>query len=193
MNLRGEFHVENSTIYDATPLKPTQNADAMELDGALAEEVKAEDQEKADTIVTDVESTTKVSLETKITKPDGTEEESKKTIDADTLYPIFWSLQDYFSRPTKLFDPAHLASFREGLEMTLTKFKEVQKEVDSRGSGRNNEDQKQDAKRKWEGEDESSSSFNPKYLTSRDLFELEVGQVLLDQSDSDGTDTNLDQ
>ena len=174
VNLRGEFHTENSTVYDATPLKRSQSPEPMEVDEVAMLEVKTDDQEKTDVVPIVVDSE-QVSLETTVTKPDGTEEEAKRALDADTLYPIFWSLQDYFSRPTKLFDPTNLASFREGLEMTLAKFKEVQKEMDSRGSIRNNEDQKQGVKRKWDGEDETmSSSFNPKYLTSRDLFELEV-------------------
>ena len=179
VNLRGEFHVENFTVYDEIPAKPAESTGAMDMDGGATAETKAGGEESPSNDTTTIELAENFSSETKITKPDGTEEKSQKPLDADALYPIFWSLQDYFSRPTKLFDPVNLASFRTGLEMTLVKFKEVQKEMESRGSLKNNEDQKQGVKRKWEGEDETtSSSFNPKYLTSRDLFELEVSCIV---------------
>ena len=94
----------------------------------------------------------------------------------DTLYPIFWSLQEDFSNPTRLFDDNNLQKFQRGLAFTLAKFKEVQQDLQARGTSKLPDDGKRGMKRKRSGqEDELSSSFNPKYLTSRDLFDLEVG------------------
>ena len=103
-------------------------------------------------------------------------EAQNPTLDADTLYPMFWSLQEYFSNPPKLFEVANLKNFKEGLTATLDKFKEFQTQQDSQGGGSkaSDEPRQQGVKRKWEDDDESFSTFNPKYLTSRDLFELEV-------------------
>ena len=96
------------------------------------------------------------------------------TMDADTLYPIFWSLQEYFSNPTKLFDLSNLKAFKAGLKATLDTFKEIHIDLESRGSSKAPDESKRGTKRKREGGQDMASSFNPKYLTNRDLFELEV-------------------
>ena len=99
----------------------------------------------------------------------------ESTPDMDTLYPIFWSLQQNFSTPTRLFEETNLQKFRSGLDVTMRKFKEVHQELLARGTSKLPDDNKRGVKRKRNGqEDELSSSFNPKYLTSRDLFDLEV-------------------
>lgn len=93
----------------------------------------------------------------------------------DTLYPLFWALQDSFSTPTKLFDSSNFQNFKLGLESTLYKFKDVHNDLEVRGATKASDEAKRGTKRKRGGStDEISSSFNPKYLTSRDLFELEV-------------------
>ena len=103
------------------------------------------------------------------------EKAQEKPADMDTLYPIFWSLQEDFSTPTRLFDDTNLQNFQKGLSSTLVKFKEVQQDLQARGTSKLHDDGKRGVKRKRNGqEDELSSSFNPKYLTSRDLFDLEV-------------------
>ena len=95
--------------------------------------------------------------------------------DLDTLYPLFWALQDSFSTPIKLFDRSNFRTFKMGLESTLHKFKDVHNDLEVRGATRASDEAKRGTKRKRAGSiDELSSSFNPKYLTSRDLFELEV-------------------
>ena len=95
--------------------------------------------------------------------------------DLDTLYPLFWALQDNFSTPTRLFDVSNFQEFKAGLESTLHKFKDVHNNLEVRGATRVSDEARRGTKRKRGGPaDELSSSFNPKYLTSRDLFELEV-------------------
>ena len=102
-------------------------------------------------------------------------QESEAVPDMDTLYPIFWSLQESFSTPTKIFNNSHFQSFKDGLGATMRKFKAVHQELQDRGSTKHLDESKRGLKRKRNlADDELSSSFNPKYLTSRDLFDLEV-------------------
>lgn len=93
----------------------------------------------------------------------------------DKLYPIFWSLQESFSMPTRLFDTKYFQAFKEGLNSTIRKFQSIHQELQARGTSRLLEDSKRASKRKRSSpDDEISNSINPRYLTSRDLFDLEV-------------------
>lgn len=103
------------------------------------------------------------------TNNDAEELQTNKTFDADSLYPTFWKLQKAFSNPPTVFDRANLDEFKSALEITLAKFKEVPK-VKQASVVNTSRKRKLD-----EGQDqEFASTFNPKYLTSRDLFRLEV-------------------
>lgn len=86
----------------------------------------------------------------------------------DELYAVFWGLQKSFAYPPRVFDPAALEDFKKGFEATLAKFKDMPKVMA--------ESVRLDAKRKADfgDQEELANSFNPKYLTSRELFELEV-------------------
>ena len=176
VNLRGEYHVENVTVFENLP--PTVELkleNGMELD--QKEEKAEQGAEAANSEATDQQA--KAALEhpaSKAVKFDAQDEKAQeKPADMDTLYPVFWSLQEDFSTPTRLFDDVNLQSFQKGLSSTLIKFREVQQDLQARGISKLNDDGKRGAKRKRNGqEDELSSSFNPKYLTSRDLFDLEV-------------------
>ena len=180
VNLRGEYHVENVTVYEDWPSRNEAKAeDGMELDqkeGTSEGEkdiIKPEgksipEQQKDAAEQTGVSSKT-VKFDAQEAKP------QESTPDMDTLYPIFWSLQQNFSTPTRLFEETNLQKFRSGLDVTMRKFKEVHQELLARGTSKLPDDNKRGVKRKRNGqEDELSSSFNPKYLTSRDLFDLEV-------------------
>ncbi len=93
----------------------------------------------------------------------------------DKLYPIFWSLQESFSMPTRLFDTKNFQAFKEGLSLAIAKFQSVHQELQARGTSKILEDSKRITKRKRSShDDEISNSINPRYLTSRDLFDLEV-------------------
>ncbi len=179
VNLRGEYHVENITVFEDLPLKTDLKIeDGMEVD---QDDAKAEMEQIAKSEATSTAEPTKTSSETpaippKVVKFDAQDEKAKeKPVDMDSLYPIFWSLQEDFSTPTRLFDDTNLQGFQKGLSSTLIKFKEVQQDLQARGTSKLSDDGKRGVKRKRSGqEDELSSSFNPKYLTSRDLFDLEV-------------------
>ena len=179
VNLRGEYHVENITVFEDLPPKADSKLeDGMEVDHEEGAETE-KDVAKVEVVsaVAPTMSTPEISSNlSKVVKFDAQDEKvEEKPPDMDTLYPIFWSLQDNFSTPTRLFDDTNLQEFQKGLSSTLVKFKEVQQDLQARGTSMLPDDGKRGVKRKRSGhEDELSSSFNPKYLTSRDLFDLEV-------------------
>ncbi|KAG7140203.1 hypothetical protein HYQ45_002905 [Verticillium longisporum] len=83
-----------------------------------------------------------------------------------------------FSQPKKLFDMTNLEGFKQGLEATVKAFKVVQKEQGSRppkaaDSGASGTKRK----RNHDDQGDQSNAFNPKYLTSQDLFELEISDL----------------
>jgi THO complex subunit 1 len=106
-----------------------------------------------------------------------TQKESTKEddFDLDKLYPVFWSLQQYFSNPPLLFNASNLQTFKTGLAKTIETFIKVQKAQQDRPVPRRLDETRRGMKRKAGGGDEKlASGFSPKYLTSRELFELEV-------------------
>ncbi|KAK4692939.1 THO complex subunit 1, partial [Lecanoromycetidae sp. Uapishka_2] len=183
VNLRGEYHVENITVYEDQPPKSEANAeDGMAIDQKENEDgseresgndgaIVPVDQPKNNNDQTD-------SL-TKTAKIDGKDEKIQDEVpDMDTLYPVFWSLQENFATPTKLFEDTNLQAFKSGLEKTIEKFKQVQEEFKGRVATKIPDDRNRGIKRKRNGqEDQLASSFNPKYLTSRDLFDLEISDL----------------
>ncbi|CAD6566354.1 MAG: hypothetical protein ASARMPREDX12_008198 [Alectoria sarmentosa] len=183
VNLRGEYHVENITVFeDLLPGADLKAGDGMEVD--QKEEMAETEQYAAKTEAAAAAEPSKIAAENsentpKAVKFDGQDEKAQeKPADMDTLYPIFWSLQEDFSTPTRLFDDTNLQIFQKGLSSTLVKFKEVQQDLHARGTSKLLDDGKRGVKRKRNGlEDELSSSFNPKYLTSRDLFDLEISDL----------------
>lgn len=116
--------------------------------------------------------------------PDLNEAQDNET-ELDKLYPIFWSLQESFSMPIRLFDSKYFQAFKEGLNSTIRKFQSIHQELQARGTSRLLEDSKRATKRKRSSpEDEISNSINPRYLTSRDLFDLEVCEHKLQEPGS---------
>lgn len=184
VNLRGEYHVDNITTYDETPSVISGSPERMDLDGDGDKQPDIADPDQYDTSTKDLTQPgdgNQATKDTKVAKFEAnahheTRDEKTAVIDTNKLYPIFWSLQQYFAMPTTIFDPANLKAFKGGLEATVGKFKEVQKDFETRGSSKPPEEGKHGIKRKRGGaSEEMASSFNPKYLTSKDLFELEVG------------------
>lgn len=182
VNLRGEFHVENVTTYEAIPPKDeVMTVDGMSGDG---EEVKVTVSEPAhereSSAPEHAEATSQATVpSSKTAKLDGKDAKSEEpAMDMDALYTTFWSLQSFYSQPTKLFEEANLELFKRGLHATMRKFKEVQKVHQPRGPTKVTDEGRRGVKRKREGpEDELSGAFNPKYLTSRDLFDLEISDL----------------
>lgn len=176
VNLRGEFHVENVTVFENIPPRAESKLeDGMEVDPKEkdTEPEPGATEAGVDQVKATIGHPENPSKAVKFDAPD--EKAPEKPADMDTLYPIFWSLQEDFSTPSRLFDDTNLQNFKQGLSSTLVKFKEVQQDLQARGTSKLHDDGKRGVKRKRNGqEDELSSSFNPKYLTSRDLFDLEV-------------------
>jgi THO complex subunit 1 len=162
VNLRGEYHVENVTTFDDLPAK-----------GATPEEMEI-DPEIKDTKQVPNGITKKASEESGTATKGVSFLNAEKALSADALYPIFWSLQQNFSQPKRLFDPANFAEFKAGLEATMTMFKTVQAETMGRPSKAMEESKRGTKRKRGQGDDDLANAFNPKYLTSRDLFELEV-------------------
>ncbi|KAK4153697.1 THO complex subunit 1 transcription elongation factor-domain-containing protein [Chaetomidium leptoderma] len=104
-----------------------------------------------------------------------------KPLDPDALYPTFWSLQESFNQPKKLFDSSYFTAFKAGLEATMATFRSIRPEQPSRAREKQDkpdEEMNPSTKRKRDDvDDELNSGFNPKYLTSRDLFKLEISDL----------------
>lgn len=182
VNLRGEYHVENVTVFEDSPaLLP--GGSEVTLDnkkvgvaasfGGLTTAVSADDENK------DTGERSSPDVKTGEANELQSTQENEDPLETNKLYPVFWSLQESFSMPTRLFDTQHFKVFKEGLDLTIRKFQSVHQETQARGPSRYLEDNKRMTKRKRDGlEDEILNSFNPRYLTSRDLFELEVMQSI---------------
>lgn len=172
MNLRGEYHTENVTTFDAQPKTQAESDEVMDIDiqedETLVSNAKSTEQEPT-TAQTPLESTNEA------TPQRGNASGIQPELELDTLYAAFWSLQESFSKPTRLFDTAHFASLKSGLEATLSSFRKVSSKLEVRSTTKGSDELRRGTKRKrGEGGADLPNSFNPKYLTSRDLFELEV-------------------
>lgn len=186
VNLRGEYHTENVTTYEDVGAKLIggQQAEDGKTDEGKIDDVKMEGVSGSDHVPTSaaetdpaaaVENNKQDEVVINNESEQVTTQETDKLLDYNTLYPIFWSLQAHFSNPTNLFDSTNLEKFKHGLEATMARFKEVQKDSDNSSAMKLLEESRRGGKRKrGEGDEYMASSFNPKYLTSRDLFELEV-------------------
>lgn len=168
VNLRGEFHSENVTTFDEIAKESTEK---KEQDTTMTE--GAEPTAPGDAVAGLAE-TSKVP---KVVVSTGDEKKSDE-VDLNTLYPLFWSLQAYFSAPSKMFDAERFTSFKTGMEATLAAFKSINTEMENESSARASEDARKSNKRKRISDGtEVATSFNPKYLTSRDLFDLEISDT----------------
>ncbi|KAB5570756.1 THO complex subunit 1 transcription elongation factor-domain-containing protein [Coniochaeta sp. 2T2.1] len=164
VNLRGEYHVENETSYDQE-LKKDDSAEQMDVDTPS--------------------NGARVTPDTKAASKDGkSASQPIRQLTADELYPVFWSLQAVFSQPKKLFDPAKLAEFKTGLEATMATFSTIKPEPRKQEKDKQGDEAKRSPKEEKtdDGDDELANTFNPKYLTSRDLFELEISDISLRRS-----------
>ncbi|KAL9130352.1 MAG: hypothetical protein Q9217_001454 [Psora testacea] len=183
VNLRGEYHVENVTSFGYVQAQEANHKDdGMDVDQKETAEAGLETTKTSIPLSATDAQKDPAELPHTCPKPvkfDQKEERPSETVlDMDTFYSMFWSLQNYFSQPTRLFEDKKLEIFKSGLQSTIEKFKEVHREQQARGSTKLPVENKRGVKRKRNGlEDELSSSFNPKYLTSRDLFELEISDL----------------
>lgn len=175
VNLRGEYHTDNVTTFD--DISKPSSKENNEADVEMTDQKESEEQptEKVGQQTTGGEQ--EAAKTPKVVISEGKDAEKKdKDFDLDALYPMFWGLQAYFSAPTKIFDPQHFTTFKTGLESTLSTFKNINTDLENPTTSRSAEVLRKSMKRKRTSDDpEIASSFNPKYLTSRDLFDLEVG------------------
>lgn len=184
VNLRAEFHTTNVTVFDDLT-KPQENdvpfEDKMQVDAVEAEEEKqamlsAESQPQPDD--TTQQSPTGPEEDQDKGREDADSKKPEEKTDIDALYTSFWSLQHAFSDPQKLWHKGVLDEFKKGLDMTIEKFKTTPKVLQSHGSPRSLVDSQQGKKRKRGDENDAfATTFNSKYLTSRDLFELELSDL----------------
>jgi THO complex subunit 1 len=172
VNLRGEYHVENVTIFDAEHKKSEDAIKPMELDpkdGRPQESSEAGTPTASGADITEGQTSSKT-----ISKPlqSGA---GDSQLDLDTLYPQFWALQTYCSAPTRLFDPNNLKFFKEGIAATMACFQLMG--AHAAPSNRQDESKRGIKRKRSESGNEIASTFNPKYLTNRDLFDLEVHDI----------------
>lgn len=151
VNHRGDYNVDNVTAYD-THIGFSQDAIMQESASTPVQDISVTDPAgKVET--SDSKSTTR--------------EENEPALTAAQLYPLFWSLQRFFSNPPQVMDPAHLNEFKTNVEAALRKFKEVPTIETGKSASKRSFDMMEDDK-------DVDNAYNPKYLTSPDLFELEV-------------------
>ena len=162
VNLRGNFHVENITTFEDFLKDSHTDDDSMQIDADETISGTVRDESRSEAAKTP-----------QAGDIDRVRDGKPTTLDVDTLYPVFWSLQHSFSNPPRLFEADNFKQFQQGLEATLAKFKEVPKVIQAGDSERKKGQQS------GEGDDYDTfaNSFNPKYLTSRDLFRLEVRNI----------------
>lgn len=158
VNLRGEYHTENVTTYEVLPASASASTDAEKMD--LDDDSAIKSASKPISSIQEPASTIKGVTFSKKDAP----------MSADELYPIFWSLQTYLNQPKKLFNQANFEAFRSGIEATMVMFKSSQ----VNHNGRSDETKRGTKRKRSQSDDDLANAFNPKYLTSRDLFELEV-------------------
>jgi THO complex subunit 1 len=163
VNLRGEYHTENVTTFDVLP-QTKADSEKMDLESDSLSKTKSMSNG----------SDVKLNEEASSGAKGVTFFNSETPMTADELYPIFWSLQESFNQPKKLFDPSNFAAFKAGLKATMVMFKSVQTEMNGRSAKVPEEGKRGTKRKRSQGDDDLANAFNPKYLTSRDLFELEV-------------------
>jgi THO complex subunit 1 len=156
VNLRGEYHIENITTYDETVGVKVQDPEHMDVDPA--------------------HEATKTAASAKNSAKAASVKEAP-VMAPDELYPVFWSLQESFSQPKKLFDAEHFAHFKTGLEATLAAFKQIKNDHRAKADKEADEAKRSTKRSRDEADDEAADAYNPKYLTSRDLFELETSDL----------------
>jgi THO complex subunit 1 len=163
VNLRGEYHTENVTSFDALPHKDLE-PEQMDVDSDDRSNTKPVTNGAAGKVGEDSQTGAKGVTFSKPETP----------LSADELYPIFWSLQESFNQPKRLFDPTNFTGFKAGLESTMAMFKSVQNEMTGRPMKAVDDGKRGTKRKRSQMDDDLANAFNPKYLTSKDLFELEV-------------------
>ena len=155
VNLRGEFHTENVTTYDEITKSAIENEDE-DITMTEGNEISTTDgQTEAATPAENPEtgaSSDGPSTIPKLVVSEGKDKKSNQPVDLNALYPMFWSLQGYFSSPTKTFEPERFEKFKTGLEATLSAFKSINTDLENQKSQRSSEEARKSTKRKRTGD-----------------------------------------
>lgn len=158
MNLQGEYHIENVTTYEADA---AEDGSKMDVDSSTPAP-----KEKAGSRAT----------------PNGDSKKGADPPSSDTLYHLFWPLQESFSQPLTLFESSSMKKFKHSVEQTVLKFESYPPNEAPRLQNSQEETSQGIKRKRGEGEDDdvkdALETFNPKYLTSKDLFELEVSTYM---------------
>ena len=183
VNLRGEYHTENVTTFDEPIAMPEQaESGLMDVDSKMGN-TDPEQIESGQSANTTLENSNATSIEATqpevLIKGDDQPRMTENTEDdPNRFYAEFWSLQRNFAMPTRLFEDENFRELKRSMSSTIRKFQTVNQGLQGRNPSVAMDDTKRGAKRKREDhEQDLSDSFNPKYLTSRDLFDLEVGHI----------------
>lgn len=173
VNLRGEFHVENTTKFEVSETQLAINGEKTDIGSNITQPNTAPATPKAQTPQPPTKPGGKA-VPAKAPPPKVEEE----VLSNNDLYPIFWCLQQDFCDPTRLFAPANFQTFKRGLGLTITKFKKTPAVVQTKAA---EDTSTRGTKRKMDEDGGSSdhavNNYNPKYLTSRDLFDLELSDL----------------
>ena len=183
VNLRGEYHTENVTTFDDSTTMPDQpESGLMDVDSKMgntdSEHIESGQPANPTLETTKAASTEATQPEMLVNADDQPKETENTEDDPNRFYAEFWSLQRNFAMPTRLFEEENFQELKRGMSSTIRKFRTVNQGLQARNPSVAVDDMKRGTKRKSEDyEQDLSNSFNPKYLTSRDLFDLEVGHV----------------
>ncbi|CAL3965873.1 hypothetical protein PZA11_002707 [Diplocarpon coronariae] len=160
VNLRGEYHTENVTTFDVFPSKNTVEMEVDSKTDSPPNSITKKMRDDSSNLVKGV-----------------TFSKTERLLSADELYPIFWALQQSFSRPKKLFDSVAFSGFKTGLEATMAMFRSVKTESSVKPVKAADEGKRSTKRKRGLADDDLANKYNPKYLTSRDLFELEISDL----------------
>ncbi|KAH8557016.1 THO complex subunit 1 transcription elongation factor-domain-containing protein [Umbelopsis sp. PMI_123] len=129
-----------------------------------------------------------------VVKYDSEEElknDTKMTEEQKAFYTLFWSTQGFLTNPPSIFADGNYEKFKDGVETTISKFNDMsQREAVVAGSTADHHGKENNIRKRSVSEmdvDESFSDeairdvyndyFFPKFLTSRELLELELEDV----------------
>ncbi|KAG4302276.1 hypothetical protein PCK1_001548 [Pneumocystis canis] len=155
LNLRGDFHIENVTIFD-------------NLKNSVNDDLKRQDEIQKNNGI----------LNNKDKKSESYDHERKEKISHEAFYTVFWSVQNFFSDPSLLYNPKGFQEFKSNTSIILDKIKSLEDELkinetklDSKKSDRK---RKTDFLKSQSVQDYFQAFFNPKFLTSYKLLKLEL-------------------
>jgi len=100
-----------------------------------------------------------------------------KKAEVDQFYPLFWSIQEDLSNPIRLMETlGKFEIFQRSVKTVLDKFRSHD-EADQQSGAVPKDPPNKKRKRDDDDDDDVKRYFSPKFLTSRNLFDLELADV----------------